>query len=446
MTQSVPHEAPRSTATIPPRIRDFDDTNYDPFNADEVNFGDTLDPYSAIARWRAEAPVLEGDYRPRMGLYSALYPDRKMFTVVGTAEIEQALTDTKRFSNAAYRFNIGTTFGQGSISVMDNPEHGRWRRIFQKIFLPQYVKAWGESIVDPVVHGLMNQFLGRGRADLIDEFTIRYPFEVIYRQLDLPEAYVRTFQRLAIGQTDYMNYDKAAEAGEKLGEYFIGLVNARRERPGEDLVSLLATTEVEGEYLPELVLISFLRQLMNAAGDTTYRGTSVLLTALLENPEQLEDIRRNRQLIPQAIEEALRWDGPVAVQLRMAKEDTVLGGVAIPAGSLLDVVAAATNRDPAIFDDPDRFDIHRPRKPHYSFSRGPHLCVGQHLARVEMTRALHAVLDNMPNLRFDPDKPRPEIRGSMMRVPRHIHVRFDRGDPLPEPVDQAVARERHARP
>jgi len=407
-------------------IRDFDDATYDPFASDEINFGDIRDPYPLIAEWRAAAPVLEGDYRPKMGLVSASYPDRKMFTVVGTAEILKALTDTEHFSNAGYKFNLGATFGDGSISTMDNPEHGRWRRIFQKIFLPQYVKSWGDTIVDPVVRQLMDRFLGRGEVDLVEEFTLLYPFEVIYRQLALPESDVRTFQRLAIGQTDYMHWDKATEAGRKLGEYFIALIEDRRRNPGDDLVSLLANTEVDGEYLPELVLVSFLRQLMNAAGDTTYRGTSVLLTALLENPDQLDAIRRDRGLIPQAIEEALRWDGPVAVQLRMAATDVELGGVPIPAGSLLDVVAGAANRDPEVFANPDAFDIFRERRPHFSFSRGPHICVGQHLARVEMTRALHAVLDHLPNLRFDPDKPRPEIRGSMMRVPKHLHVRFDR--------------------
>ena len=406
------------------RIQGFDDPNYDPFNSDEVNFGDHADPYPLIARWRAEAAVIEGGYRPLMGLPAALYPDRKMFTVVGSAEVNEVLTDTDRFSNAAYKFNLGVTFGQGSISTMDNPEHGRWRRIFQKIFLPQYVKKWGDTIVDPVVHGLMNRFLPDGHADLIEQFTLRYPFEVIYHQLALPEEDVRTFQRLALGQTDYVNHEKAIEAGRKLGDYFTALVAERRRRPGDDLVSLLALTEADGEYLPHEVLISFLRQLMNAAGDTTYRGTSILLTALLENPDQFEAIRADRALIPQAIEEALRWDGPVAVQLRMAAVDTDLAGVPIPAGSLIDVVAGAANRDPALFADPDRFDIFRDRKPHFSFSRGPHICVGQHLARVEMTRALHAVLDHLPRLRFDPGRPRPQIQGSMMRVPRHLYVRF----------------------
>ncbi|MEJ0045252.1 MAG: hypothetical protein WDN04_03240 [Rhodospirillales bacterium] len=289
-----------------------------------MNFGDHVDPYPMIAELRRAGPVHEGSYRSMMGLPDALMPDRRTFTVVGTDEIVASFTDTARFSNAAYKFNLGVTFGR-SISTMDNPEHARWQRIFQRIFLPQYVKSWGDTIVDPVVRELMGLFLPRFRAELIEEFTLRYPFEVIYRQLDLPREDVQVFQRLAIGQTDYVNSDKAIEAGEKLGVYFRDLIAARREKPGEDLISLLALTEMEGDYLPEDVLVSFLRQLMNAAGDTTYRGTSVLLTALLENPDQLAAIRADRGLIAQAIEEALRWDGPVVVALRMAAEDIVLG-------------------------------------------------------------------------------------------------------------------------
>jgi len=164
---------------------------------------------------------------------------------------------------------------------------------------------------------------------------------------------------------------------------------------------------------------------VNAGGDTTYRGTSALLTGLLQNPDQLEAVRQNRELIPDAIEEALRWEGPIVAHLRVATEDTSVGGVAIPAGSSIDVIAGALNRDPALYPDPDAFNIFRERRAHYSFARGPHICIGQHLARVEMTRALHAVLDNLENLRLDPDKPAPQLRGLTMRVPGNIHVRFD---------------------
>lgn len=410
--------------TLAPKIEEFDDPTYDPFLSDEINFGSAPDPYPRIHRLRAQGAVLPGSYREHMD-FPCFYGDVPKFAVYGTREVEEVLTDPVRFSNAGYKGTIGPTFGLGSISTMDNPEHGRWRRIFQKIFLPQHVRTWGESIVDPVVNGLMDKFLPRGEADLVEEFTLRYPFEVIFRQLDLPEGDIRTFQRLALGQTDYMHMARAMEAGEKLGAYFRAMVEERRRNPGDDLISLLATTEVEGDHLPELVLLSFLRQLMNAGGDTTYRGTSVLLLELLRNPDQLEAIRRDRTLIPQAIEEALRFDGPVLVQLRVATRDTEVGGVAIPAGSFVDVVAGAANRDPDLYENPDDFDIFRSRKAHFTFARGPHICVGQHLARVEMTRALHAIIDNLVNLRLDPARPAPEARGLMMRVPAHLHVCFD---------------------
>jgi cytochrome P450 len=106
--------------------------------------------------------------------------------------------------------------------------------------------------------------------------------------------------------------------------------------------------------------------------------------------------------------------------------DTEIDGVKIPAGSIVDVMAGSANRDPARFEDPDRFDIRRPNaNRHLSFSSGPHLCIGQHLARVEMTRAINAVLDRLHNLRPDPDMPPPQLKGAMMRVPHNLHVVFD---------------------
>lgn len=407
-----------------PEIRDFDDPTYDPMDLDALSFGRHEDPYPLYHQMRAAGPVHAIGFREAVGLQDKVFGGRQSFCVVGHDEVGKVLVDPVRFSNKAYGENLGRAFGQ-SITIMDPPDHTRWRRIFQKIFLPQYVITWGETIVDPVVDDLMSAFEPIGRADLVAQFTHLYPFHVIYRQLALPEADTGLFHKLAIAQTDYINMDKAIEAGEKLGAYFAAIVAQRRVRPGDDLVSRLALTEQDGEYLPEEVLISFLRQLMNAAGDTTYRGTSVLLTALLQNPDQLEAVRQNRSLIPAAIEEALRWDGPVALQTRMAATDVELGGVAIPAGSMVFVLAAAANRDPAVWPDPDKFDIFRPKKPHFSFARGPHMCVGQHLARVEMTRALHAVLDRLHSLRLDPDSPPPQLHGAMMRVPDHLHVRFE---------------------
>lgn len=410
------------------RIEDFDDPTFDPFIADSAMFGDIVDPYPRLAQLRRQAPVVKGDYRVLLGLPADLTTGHlSHYCVLGYDEVGQVLNDPVKYSNQAYGFNLGITFGR-SISTMDAPEHPRYRRIFQKAFLPNIVSKWGETLVDPVIEKLMERFAGRGQADLVQEFTLHYPFHIIYRQLGLPEHDISTFHRLAIAQTVVI-FDVAhgTEASRKLGVYFKAMLDERRRHPGgEDLVSLLAAAEVDGERLPEEIVVSFLRQLINAGGDTTYRATSVLLTALLRNPDQLEAIRNDRSLIPQAIEEALRWDGPVVMQSRMTTQDVTLGGVDIPAGCGVDVVAGSANRDERKFPDPDRFDIFRQRGTtrHFAFAGGPHICIGQHLARVEMTRALNAVLDRMPNVRLDPDMPAPEIRGSMMRVPEHLYVRF----------------------
>lgn len=408
------------------RLADFDDPSFDPFIADEAMFGECSDPYPRLAELRQRGPVHAIAYRELMeeppDVTSA---DVQHFTIVGYDEVARVLGDPETFSNRAYLRNLGISFGR-SVSTMDAPEHPRFRRIFQRAFLPNVVSTWGESVVEPVIESLLSSLTGRSTADLVQEFTIHYPFQIVYRQLGLPPEEARTFHRLAVAQTLVtVDIPHGTEASRKLGEYFIDLVRERLLAPGTDLVSILAAAEVDGERLPEDVVISFLRQLVNAGGDTTYRATSVLLTGLLRHPDQLQAIRENRSLIPRAIEEALRWDGPVLVQTRMATREVELGGVKIPAGAFLDVAAGAANRDPQRFPEPDRFDIFRKSAHrHFAFSYGPHVCIGQHLARVEMTRALNAVLDRMPNVELDPLQPPPQIRGIMMRVPKHIFVRF----------------------
>lgn len=409
-----------------PRIQDFDDAAYDPFVSDEAAFGACADPYPQLAEWLKQGPVHKMDYRSAMGLY----PDVTMaglehYLVLGYEAAEKIFLDPATYSNKIYERNLGISFGR-SVSTMDAPEHTRFRKIFQKAFLPNMVAKWGETLVDPVVQGLMDKFSGRGKADLVQEFTHHYPFQIIYRQLNLPPEDVKTFHKLAIAQTVVM-YDVAhgTEASHKLGTYFKNLLDERRRSPGDDLVSLLALAEVDGEQLPEDILISFLRQLVNAGGDTTYRATSVLLTGLLTQPDQLDAIRQDRSLIPQAIEEALRWDGPVLIATRTPTVETELCGVKIPAGACLSVASGSANRDPARFENPDKFDICRKKQRNFGFAFGAHVCIGQHLARIEMTRALNAILDRLPHIRLDPALPPPAIQGTMMRVPKHIHVCFD---------------------
>ena len=409
-------------------LEDFDDPTFDAFAAEEGAFADTVDPYPLIAEKARESWLHPVQYRDWFtNVVDQSLGQFPHYTVLGYDKVSHVLTHPEIFTNQkVFVHSLGKSFGR-TISAMDAPEHTRYRRIFQKAFLPHVVKGWGDSLVQPVVDGLLDKVTGRGKADLYGEFTRHYPFQIIYKQLALPEEDIKTFHRLAITQTLHtINIAKAIEAGQKLGVYFQQVLDRRRAEPGDDIISLLGQAEVEGEKLPDDVVVSFLRQLINAGGDTTYRGTSVLFAELFKSPEQLEAVRNDRSLIPQAIEEALRFDGPVLVTRRWVNEDVELDGKLLKKDTVIDLALGSANRDPSRFENPDKFDIFRDRtiRP-VPFAGGPHVCIGQHLAKVEMDRAINSVFDKLPNVRLDPDMPPPEMRGFAMRVPAHIHVVFD---------------------
>jgi cytochrome P450 len=408
------------------RIEDLTDQTFNPYLADEVVFGDTLDPYTVIAQIRAEGPVVAGSYRERLGLPPQPdVPNSGHFMVLSFAAVDQVLNDPISFSNKAFEPTLGAAFGH-TVSVMDPPEHTRYRKILQKAFRPNIVQHWGDDIVAPVIEELISKVRGAGRGELVEQFARPYPFNVIYRMLGLPQEDIEIFYKLTVAQIiTFPSMANALDASVKLGRYFSRMIVERRANPGSDVVSVVATTTVDGEPLPEEVAISFLRQLINAGGDTTFRTTTALLTGLLTNPDQLEAVRADRSLITAAVEEALRWDGPVLSAERLSTVDTVIDGVPVPANALLDLMYGAANHDPAVFADPDRFNIFRPKHRHFGFAFGAHNCLGQVLARLEMSRAVNAILDNLPNIRLDPDRPTPHMRGAMMRTPRQLHVLFD---------------------
>jgi cytochrome P450 len=410
------------------KIQDFADAGFDPINVFDDSFGRHIDsPYPRLAELRAGARVHPQEYKTLFNLPAdQTTTDMPHFSVLSYELVHQIYSNPQIYSNRIFERMLGPSFGR-TVVTMDAPEHTRYRRIFQQAFMPNVIASWGDKLVQPVVDELMGGFVGRGNADLVKEFTSLYPFHIIYRQLGLPTEDRSIFHKLAVALTvTGTAVEKAIEASAKLGAYYEALTETRYEQPGDDLVSLLTRVEVEGERLPKEILVSFLRQLINAAGDTTYRATSNLLVCLLRHPGQLEALRLDRALIPHAIDEALRFECVVMTGFRMALEDTELDGVRIPAGSAVEAINGSANRDPDRFADPDRFDLFRKSTTrHMGFGYGPHVCLGQHLARLEITRAVNAMLDRLPNLRLDPDMPPPRIYGVNMRHPDHIHVKFD---------------------
>lgn len=409
-------------------IEDLEDRTFDPYLADDLIFGSNADPYrDTIEGLLAQGPVVEGNYRELVGSPPQPGDEGKPhFMVLSHAAVDEVLNDAVTFSNKAFEPTLGRGFGH-TVTVMDPPEHTKYRKILQRAFRPKVITQWGSDIVGPVIEELMSTFRETGQAELVERFARPYPFNVIYRMLGLPPEDIETFYKLTVAQiVFYPTEDNAVDASAKLGRYFAKMIEHRRADPGGDVVSVVATAEVDGEYLPDDVAISFLRQLINAGGDTTFRTTTALLTGLLTNPDQLEAVRADRSLVPQAIEEALRWDGPVLSSSRLTTRPVEIQGVPVPQGALLDMLYGAANHDPAVFDDPHAYNIFRDRYRHFGFAFGAHNCLGQQLARLEMTRALNAVLDQLPNVRLDPGYPTPHMVGAMMRTPRQLHVVFDR--------------------
>jgi cytochrome P450 len=341
--------------------------------------------------------------------------------------VNAVLSNASSFSSAiAHRIAVEPAFGR-ILVVMDPPEHTRLRQFLQQVFSVRRVREWTETVIRPTIHRLIDQFAEAGQAELVEQFTRKYPFEAIYTLLGLPRADLDLFHKLAVTQTFALSeyVAEATEAGSNLAEYLQNLLAERRVCPGEDLVSLLAQTEIDGERLDDEIVVGFLRHILNAAADTSYRTTGSLLVALLGAPALLESIRQDRALIPLAVEEALRWEGPVVSNFRTLTKDVVMGDVRMEGGAIVHAVQGSANRDATRFADPDKFDIHRSRRyRHLGFGGGPHTCLGMQLARAQIREAVAALLDRLPGLRTDPSAPLAVIKGFQFRRPHEVRVVF----------------------
>lgn len=415
-----------------PGIADFADPDFNPFTAAKDLGGERAitNPYPEFHRLRTISPVYRGELRVHFGLGPDLTLAgrfEKQFSILAFEEARNVLLDPVNYSASAYLPSVGTYFGPRAVSIMDNPEHRRVRRLLQKVFGPENVARWNEEMIPRTIHGLIDRFIDRGRVDLVDVFTLRFPFHFIHELMDLPVEHREAFHKLAFGQL-LVTFDQehGMEAVDKIREYVTNLVAYRRAHPRpNDFVSTMALAEVDGEPLDEEIIISFFRQLMNAGGETSYNGFSNLMVGLLTHPDQLEAVRRDRSLVPAAVEEGLRWESPVCQALRTPVEPVEIAGVRIEPGDLIGFNLSAINHDPEKYDDPDAFDVSRGSRNHVAFGLGSHMCAGLHLARAEMVQALNALLDRLPKLRLDPDHPDPEVSGFMLRGPEKIHVRFD---------------------
>ena len=389
---------------------------------DDSVAGDARDPYPELAHARRDHPVQKLD--------SSMMPHDKalpVFFIYQFEDIARVLRDSDTFSSGhIIDMIMGPVMGEHIILGMDGERHRRYRALVSSAFRQKVLTESEDQLVAKVANDLIDRFANRGQAELVREFTFPYPTQVIAGILGLPREDYKQFQRWSIAILSFLaKQEEAIAASREVEEYMSGILADRRRSPQEDLISGLAHAELDGERLSDDEIFSFLRLLLPAGVETTFRSTGNLLYLLLTQLEQLESVRANRSLIPQAIEEALRLETPLLNITRLATRDTEIGGVAVPEGSTIMLMLAAANREETRYEDPDRFDITRGNpKPHMSFGHGPHVCLGIHLARVEMRVALNLLLDRLPELRLDPSADDPHIRGQVFRSPTSIPVLF----------------------
>jgi cytochrome P450 len=349
-----------------------------------------------------------------------------VFQLYRFADCDAVLRDAETFSSSGYATVMGVVMGH-TILEMDAPEHLHHRALVAQAFRPKVLAEWERDVIQPVVDELIDAFADRGRAELVAEFTAKFPILVIASMLGLPREDHRKFLQwslhlISVGR----DWERGLAAADALRDYFSAIVAERRAEPRNDLISELVEAELDDTKLVDDEILPFLKLLLPAGAETTYRSTGNLLFGLLGNPEILAEVRDNRDLVLPAIEEALRWEPPLHTIIRKATRDVELSGVRIPEGANVVVNLGAANRDPERWEDPDTFDIHRPPLPHLAFASGPHTCLGMHLARTEMRVALESLLDRLPNLRLDPaEHEDPHIHGMIFRSPTSLPVSFD---------------------
>ncbi|MGH2727449.1 MAG: cytochrome P450, partial [Actinomycetota bacterium] len=383
------------------------------------------DLHPRLAALREKAPIHEGKMWELLGLGTA--PNRirrdavRDFAVVGFDAATQLLRDGSLVSSRIWQKTAEVTWGY-NIVVMDDPDHRRYRALIEQAFTRHAMENVETDLIAPVVEQVVDSFAGNGRADLVREFTFRFPILIIARLLGLPDADIRRYHVWGSEVILFDQWERAVGASQALGEYLLPIIEDRRAAPRDDLISGLVGAELDGDRLSNDAIIAFLRNLVTAGAETTYSSTGSLLFGLLTNPDQLDAVRKDRALLPQAIEEGIRWEPPLTNVRRALTRDVSIAGVDMPAGSFVYISLAAANRDATRWERGDDFDVHRERHAHLSFGFSTHMCLGMHLARAETAAAINALLDRLPKLRLDLDAQQPTIRGVSFRRPNALPV------------------------
>jgi cytochrome P450 len=342
--------------------------------------------------------------------------------------VNAAFKDEETFPSRAFYSNVVTDVLGYNIQCMYGEEHRRNRGLASPSFRQRIVQDIVTPVLEPVAHELIDRFERSGQADLVADYTKLYPFKIILRMLGLPEASESDVTRWALGMLDIQqNHEHAVRCSQEFTAFVQPILTHRRTEPADDLISKLATEEVDGDRLSDEEIMNFLKLLFPAGADTTYLGLGNTLFGLLSHPEQLELVLGDLDgEVRWAAEEGMRWEAPVALLPRHNPNDVVWHDIPIPADTPLIFAIVAANRDDREFDDPTSFDVRRRPKGTLTFGFGQHFCLGAQLARAELEVSLKVLLTRLPQMRLADDT---GVRigatfAQLLRGPNRLPIRF----------------------
>ena len=383
------------------------------------------DPYLFFARKRSQGGVFRGSVMDWSNAPEEFKP-KHLYAAVSFDAVNRVFRDGRVFNSHIYDSTIGLFIGP-TILAMEGKPHWQHRNLVSAAFKSKSLARWEPEIVRPVVDELVDEFIHAGTADLVADFTLEFPTRVISKLLGLPAEDLPWFRQRAVELINYaVKYQRAFDASAALKDYFLQQIDQRRSQPTEDIIGDLVTAEIDGEKLTDEAIYSFLRLLLPAGLETTYRSSGNLLYLLLTHRDQFQALQDDHALIADAIEEGLRYETPLTTVQRYASEDTELEGVHVPAGAVIDVCIGSANRDERRWDRSEEFDIFRKRLPHISFAAGEHTCMGLHLARMETRVALECLLTRLTDIELVTDDD-PHIYGQPFRSPTALPVKFSAG-------------------
>ncbi len=382
------------------------------------------DQTEAIAALRAKAPVHKGKLRELLGLAEHERYDHEpgqRYCALSYDACEEVLRDSKRFSSSISRNPNPANEKMMGVLEMDGGEHRAYRRALQSIFLQHNAETWWRTKwIDGAVEQLIEQLKHRDKADLNLDYCARIPVHTITTAIGLDGEAALEFRMawLKSGGIGRVPPEQQRAAAQQVERMLLDLVERRRAVPQDDVITRLIAAELAlpGEAVRPLTdreVMLNARLIMIAGGGTSWRQMGLALLGLLSNPDQFADVRADRNLLPVAIEESARWCANSGLFARLVTADTELEGVALAQGDVVELWLNAANRDPARWENPQLFNLHRPVQNHLGFGIGQHRCLGVNVARQEMVVAIGALIDAFPHLRLDPDVATPFITGGL---------------------------------